>query len=102
MIDRGCGGDAHKETAVSCVIDGGTKQDIRTYGTATKVLIRLEEWMLEKGEAHVAMESAGSYWMSGFHGMYKHDGLLTQAPARAKQKTVVHHVEPIRIKGESC
>jgi len=62
IIDRACGLDVHKETAVGCVIGDGIGKEIRTFGTMTEDLLQLAEWLKGKGVTHVAMESTGVYW----------------------------------------
>ncbi len=62
IIDRACGLDVHKETAVGCVMGSGIKKEVRTFGTMTHDLLRLAEWLKGNGVTHVAMESTGVYW----------------------------------------
>src|SRR5712664_3858303 len=35
---------------------------MRTFGTITRELLSLREWLLSEGCTHVAMESTGVYW----------------------------------------
>jgi transposase len=66
MIERCCGLDVHQATVVACLMvgssDGRPRKEIRTFGTVTKDLVCLREWLLEQGCTHVAMESTGIYW----------------------------------------
>ncbi len=62
-----CAGlDVHKKTVVAAVIvpdgQGGLQKEVRTFGTMTKDLLGLSDWMLSFGITHVAMESTGEYW----------------------------------------
>jgi transposase len=61
-----CGLDVHKATIVACVLKGGPHQkprkEVRTFGTMTRDLLALRDWLLEAGCTHVAMESTGVYW----------------------------------------
>jgi transposase len=62
-----CAGlDVHKKTVVACRIvpgpDGRPCKEIRTFGTTTRELLRLLDWLAEAGVTHVAMESTGVYW----------------------------------------
>jgi transposase len=62
-----CAGlDVHKKTVVACRIvpgpDGRPCKEIRTFGTTTRELLRLLDWLAEGGVTHVAMESTGVYW----------------------------------------
>jgi transposase len=56
----------HKATVVACllsVLDSGkVKKQIRTFGTTTRELLSLREWLLAQGCTQVAMESTGVYW----------------------------------------
>ena len=47
----------HKETVVACIMETGTKKEIRTYTTVTNDLLGLREWIQEAGITDVAMES---------------------------------------------
>ncbi len=59
--ERCCGLDVHKKTVVACVITPEGKQT-RTFGTMTRDLLALGQWLLEQGVTHVAMESTGVFW----------------------------------------
>lgn len=56
-----CGLDVHKNSVVACVITPNEKE-IRTFGTMTRDLLNLADWIISKGCTHVAMESTGVYW----------------------------------------
>ena len=56
-----CGVDVHKKLIVAC-FKHGRKQEIREYGTTTRELLEMAEWLIEGGCEQVAMESTGSYW----------------------------------------
>ena len=56
IIEKGCGLDVHKGTAVGCIMGAGIKKEIRTYTTVTNDLLRLKEWLQSSGITHVAME----------------------------------------------
>lgn len=56
-----CGLDVHKNSVVACVITPDEKE-IRTFGTMTRDLLNLADWLTSKGCTHVAMESTGVYW----------------------------------------
>jgi transposase len=59
--ERCCGLDVHKRTVVACVLspDG---QQTRTFGTMTRDLLALGEWLQSLDVGHVAMESTGVFW----------------------------------------
>ena len=63
---RCCGLDVHKKTVVACLLTPGLGgkplREVRTYGTTTRELLALVDWLAANGCTHVAMESTGSYW----------------------------------------
>jgi transposase len=66
LVERGCGLDVHQATVVACLLivrkDGKVQKQVRTFGTTTRELLSLREWLLSQGCSHVAMESTGVYW----------------------------------------
>jgi transposase len=65
LVERACGLDVHQATVVACLIilkNGKAQEQVRTFGTTTRELVRLREWLLSEGCTHVAMESTGVYW----------------------------------------
>jgi transposase len=42
--------------------NGQVQKQIRTFGTTTRELLALREWLLSQSCTHVAMESTGVYW----------------------------------------
>jgi transposase len=67
LIERCCGLDVHQASVVACVLIGepGKKlrKQVRKFGTMTRDLAGLREWLLAEGVTHVAMESTGVYWV---------------------------------------
>jgi len=63
--------DVHKETVVACVrrLDGRAQvsKQVKTFGTMTRDLLELSDWLCQQGVTHVAMESTGVYWKPVFH-----------------------------------
>ena len=62
---RCAGLDVHKKTVSACisVCDGENKQQqIRVFGTFTRDLVALVDWLKEHRVTHVAMEATGVYW----------------------------------------
>jgi transposase len=59
--ERCCGVDVHKKTVVACVITPAGQQ-IRSFGTTTRELRALADWLAAQGVTHVAMESTGVFW----------------------------------------
>jgi transposase len=66
IYKRCCGLDVHKKVIVACLLvlesDGELRQEIRKFGTMTKDLLDLLDWLQQSGCTHVAMESTGVYW----------------------------------------
>lgn len=67
IVERCCGLDVHQATVVACVLVGraGPKalKEVRTFGTTTRELLQLRDWLASEGCTHVGMESTGIYWM---------------------------------------
>jgi transposase len=65
-----CAGlDVHKKTVMACrVTPDPTGQqadgvmEVKEFGTLTRDLLALSDWLAEVGVTHVAMESTGEYW----------------------------------------
>jgi transposase len=66
VIERCCGLDVHQGSVVACIIVTDQRRkprrEIRTFGTMTKDLEALRQWLESEGITHVAMESTGVYW----------------------------------------
>lgn len=71
VVQERCAGlDVHKDTVVACarvVVEGKIQQEVRTFGTTTKELLALADWLRDKGCTHAAMESTGVYWKPVWH-----------------------------------
>lgn len=70
MYARCAGLDVHSKTVVACVrIATGAEvvRDVQTFGTTTRALLALADWLSEHGCTHVAMESTGVYWKPIWH-----------------------------------
>jgi transposase len=65
--------DVHKKTVVACVrwVDAksGVRNQVRTFGTMTRDLLELADWLVRAGVSHVAMESTGVYWKPIFYSL---------------------------------
>lgn len=66
MHARCAGLDVHKATVVGCVMisgpEGRVEQHTGSFGTMTRELLALSDWLQSHGVTHVAMESTGVYW----------------------------------------
>ena len=58
-----CGFDVHKGSVTACLRSPGDgpqrRQEVRTFGTTTRELLRLPDWLTAAACTHVAMESTG-------------------------------------------
>jgi transposase len=66
---RCAGLDVHKKSITACrIVPDPTGQEaegimeLRTFGTMTRDLLGLADWLTEASITHVAMESTGEYW----------------------------------------
>src|SRR5215207_6961199 len=75
-----CGLDVHQATVVACVRRWGERRrrtgEVRTFGTTTKELLGLVDWLAELGVTHVAMESTGVLWKPVFNLLEGHCEVL--------------------------
>jgi len=63
-----CGLDVHKDTVTACVLwADGNRQEKRLFGTFTRDLLLLADWLLQCGVTHAVMESTGVYWKPVWH-----------------------------------
>jgi transposase len=66
-----CAGlDVHPRSVTACarlVIEGQVNQEVRTFGTSTRELREMSDWLASRGCTHVAMESTGVYWKPVWH-----------------------------------
>jgi transposase len=67
---RCAGLDVHKDTVVACVRiqeAASARHLVESFGTTTKELLRLADWLAEHEVTHVAMEATGVYWKPVWH-----------------------------------
>ena len=71
VVHARCAGlDVHKDTVVACarLVKGRlVEQKVETFRTTSKELLRLSDWLTERGCTHVAMESTGVFWKPVWH-----------------------------------
>jgi transposase len=74
------GFDIHSKTIAVCLrrVDDFSKiyKEIRTYGTMTRDLLALCDWLTDEGVTHVAMESTGVFWKPIFNILEGHFEIL--------------------------
>lgn len=67
---RCAGLDVHQKTVMACariVAANGVTQHVQVFGTTTRDLLALADWLAGHGCTHVAMESTGVYWKPVWH-----------------------------------
>ena len=67
IVKRACGLDVHQKSVTGCIMRQGYPRQIRTFGTTTKALRELKQWLSDERITHVAMESTGIYWKPVFN-----------------------------------
>ncbi len=69
LYPRCAGLDVHKDTVVACVrcVTAPKAHEVRTFGTTTRELLELSDWLESVGCTHVAMEATGVYWKPVWH-----------------------------------
>ena len=70
LYSRCAGLDVHPRSVSAClrvVVDGRVSQEVRTFGTSTRELTEMAEWLASAGCTQVAMESTGVYWKPVWH-----------------------------------
>jgi transposase len=69
LYPRCAGLDVHKDSVVACVrcVTAPLGRDVRTFGTTTRELFELADWLESHGCTHVAMEATGVYWKPVWH-----------------------------------
>ena len=70
-VERCAGIDVGKKFLAVCVMTGPLQGEARTerrrFGTTTRELESLRDWLKREGVTHVVMESTGSYWKPVFN-----------------------------------
>lgn len=72
VYERCAGIDVHKKSVTVCVITPEITET-RTFGTMTRQILRMIDWLSEMGVRHLAMESTGSYWKPIYNLLELHD-----------------------------
>ena len=66
LHEQVAGIDVHRKSLSVCVrhigADRRVRQEVRTFGTMTRDLLELRDWLEAEGVTHVAMESTGIFW----------------------------------------
>lgn len=78
LYPRCAGLDVHKDTVVACVrcVTIPEANEVRTFGTTTRELLELSDWLESFGCTHVAMEATGVYWKPVWYLLESHFELV--------------------------
>jgi transposase len=81
--------DVHHKTIVACVRrvqpKGDIEEEVRTFGTMTRDLLQMSDWLAEQGVSHVALESTGVLWKPVWNVLEGQFELLLVNPSRLKR-----------------
>jgi transposase len=87
VVHARCAGlDVHKRTVVACVrvAEGGSvRYEVRTFGTTTRQLLALADWLREAACTHAVAEATGVYWKPVWGVLAAEDFSLVLAHAAA-------------------
>ncbi|MRX74437.1 IS110 family transposase [Bacillus lacus] len=88
-IRKCCAGlDVHQESITACILnsplDRKPKPLIKNFGTTTRELLQLQDWLAENQCTEVAMESTGVYWKSVWNILESSCKLTLANPAHIK------------------
>ena len=86
MLERCAGIDVHKKSVTVCAITPEGRET-RSFGTMTRQLIEMMDWLESKEIRDVAMESTGPYWKPLYNLLEERDFRLVLANA--------HHVKNV-------
>lgn len=79
LYARAAGLDVHKETVVAGVRlarGAEVERHVETFGTTTRELLRLVEWLSAHGVMQVGLEATGVYWKPVWHVLEGHFPLI--------------------------
>jgi transposase len=80
IVERCCGLDVHQAVVFACVAIGPADRkpqtEVRRFGTTTRELASLREWLAAERITHVAMESTGVYWIPVYTALEGHFELV--------------------------
>jgi len=75
-----CGLDVHKRSIQACLRrlgpDGRVHQETRSFGTMTRDILEMADWLAAAAVTHVAMESTGVYWQPIYNLLEGHFTML--------------------------
>lgn len=81
VVQRGAALDLHKDM-IAAKVHTPQSEEMRQFGTTTREIERLAEWLLAHQVTHVAMESTGVYWKPVYNILEQHPFELMLVNAR--------------------
>lgn len=87
LLERCAGLDVHQRTIKACIMIGfgsQVKKKIKTFGTTTKQIYKLDEWMKSYDIKDAAMESTGIYWQPPYNILEKNFKITIANPWHMK------------------
>jgi transposase len=89
IYQRVAGLDLHQKSVVAAIrcinSEGKQETELRTFGTMTRNLLELSDWLAAHGVTHVAMEATGVLWKPVWNILEGHFELLLTNPRELKQ-----------------
>lgn len=89
ILQNVAGLDVHQKSIVACIRRtnnrGQASEEVGTFGTMTRDLLALADWMQSRGVTHVAMESTGVLWKPVYNVLEGLFELLLVNPREIKQ-----------------
>ena len=89
VYPRCAGLDVHKKTVVACRVrptaQGQPERETQTFGTTTREILRLGDWLAAWEVTHVVMESTGEYWRPVYNLLEGQFALLLANPQHVRQ-----------------
>src|SRR5690348_15862495 len=73
LYARCYGVGAHKNYVSACLSiweEGGSHKEVRRFGTMSRDLLALRDWLLSAGCTHVSLECTGVYWRTVYSHLY--------------------------------
>lgn len=89
ILQNVAGLDVHQKSIVACIRRtndrGQASEEVGTFGTMTRDLLALADWMQSRGVTHVALESTGVLWKPVYNVLEGLFELLLVNPREIKQ-----------------
>jgi transposase len=92
VFTYGAGLDVQQKTVMACRVTADTTgqqadgiMELQPFGTMTRDLLALSDWLAEVGVTHVAMESTGKYWRPVYNLLEGHVTIFLVNAVHVKQ-----------------